>query len=210
MKSERVNQYLTLLAKVVSLIFHPLLMPLYGLLVIFYAPTILAYLPSAVKKILFLIILINNVFVPLSLMPYFRYRNIITSWAIKERKERILPLIVTSVLYSVTAYVIYRFKIPGFIKSYILVSAFLVIAVTILNFWWKVSIHSAGAGAVTALIAILSVLMQADLTGLLVIAILITGIVMSARLYLNSNKPAEVWTGLLLGMVGSGLTLLIL
>jgi hypothetical protein len=210
MKSERVNQYLTLLAKVVSLIFHPLLMPLYGLLVIFYAPTILAYLPSAVKKILFLIILINNVFVPLSLMPYFRYRNIITSWAIKERKERILPLIVTSVLYSVTAYVIYRFKIPGFIKSYILVSAFLVIAVTILNFWWKVSIHSAGAGAVTALIAILSVLMQADLTGLLVIAILITGIVMSARLYLNSNKPAEVWTGLLLGMAGSGLTLLIL
>jgi len=210
MKSERVNQYLTLLAKVVSLIFHPLLMPLYGLLVIFYAPTILAYLPSAVKKILFLIILINNVFVPLSLMPYFRYRNIITSWAIKERKERILPLIVTSVLYSVTAYVIYRFKIPGFIKSYILVSAFLVIAVTILNFWWKVSIHSAGAGAVTALIAILSVLMQADLTGLLVIAILITGIVMSARLYLNSHKPAEVWTGLLLGMAGSGLTLLIL
>ena len=210
MKSERVNQYLTLLAKVVSLIFHPLLMPLYGLLVIFYAPTILAYLPSAVKKILFLIILINNVFVPLSLMPYFRYRNIITSWAIKERKERILPLIVTSVLYSVTAYVIYRFKIPGFIKSYILVSAFLVIAVTILNFWWKVSIHSAGAGAVTALIAILSVLMQADLTGLLVIAILITGIVMSARLYLNSNKPAEVWTGLFLGMAGSGLTLLIL
>lgn len=207
MKSEK---YLTLLAKVVSLLFHPLLMPLYGLLVIFYAPTILAYLPSAIKKILFLIILINNVFVPLSLMPYFRYRNIITSWAIKDRKERILPLIVTSVLYSVTAYVIYRFKIPGFIKSYILVSAFLVIAVTILNFWWKVSIYSAAAGAVTALISLLSVLMQADLTGLLVIAILITGIVMSARLYLSSHKPAEVWTSLFLGMVGSGLTLLIL
>ncbi|MZP55748.1 MAG: hypothetical protein GT600_09890 [Bacteroidales bacterium] len=210
MKSERVSQYLTLLAKVVSLLFHPLLMPLYGLLVIFYAPTILAYLPSAVKKILFLIILINNVFVPLSLMPYFRYRNIITSWAIGERKERILPLIVTSVLYSVTAYVIYRFKIPGFIKSYILVSAFLVIAVTILNFWWKVSIHSTAAGAVTALIAILSIMMQADLRGLLVMAILITGIIMSARLYLNSHKPAEVWTGLFIGMAGSGLTLLIL
>lgn len=210
MKSERVNQYLTILAKVVSLLFHPLLMPLYGLLVIFYAPTILAYLPSAVKKILFLIILINNVFVPLSLMPYFRYRNIITSWAIKERKERILPLIVTSVLYSVTAYVIYRFKIPGFIKSFILVSAFLVIAVTIVNFWWKVSIHSAGAGAVTVLIALLSVLMQADLRGLLITAVLMTGIIMTARLYLNSHKPAEVWAGLFIGIIGSGLTLLFL
>jgi len=210
MKSAKANQYLSLLAKVVSLLFHPLLIPLYSLLVIFYAPTILAYLPSAIKKILFFIILINNVFVPLSLMPYFRYRNIITSWTVRERKERILPLIVTSILYSATAYVIYRFKIPGFIKSFIIVSAVLVITITILNFWWKVSVHSAGAGAVTALIAVLSILMQADLIILLVTAILISGLVMTARLYLNSHKPAEVWFGFFLGIAVTSFSLLIL
>jgi hypothetical protein len=210
MKSVTANKYLTLLAKGVSLLFHPLLMPLYSLMVIFYAPTILAYLPSAVKKILFLIILINNVFVPLSLMPYFRYRNIITSWTIVERKERILPLFVTSILYSATAYVIYRFKIPGFIKSYIIASAVLVILITIVNFWWKVSIHSAGAGAVTALITVLSILMQADLIIFLVAAIFFSGLVMTARLYLNSHKPAEVWLGFFLGIAVAGLSILII
>lgn len=210
MKSEKVNGYFTLLAKTVSVLFHPMLMPLYGLFIIFYVPTILAYLPSTVKKLLILIVLINNVFVPLSLMPYFRYRNFITSWAIRERKERILPLIVTSVLYSVTAYIIYRFKIPGFVKSFLVVSAILAISVTLLNFWWKISIHAVGAGAITALLVILSILMQADLIVFIVTAILISGLVMSARLFLNSHRPAEVWLGYFLGIAGSGLSLLLI
>ena len=210
MKSEKFNAYFTLLAETVSVLFHPILMPLYGLLIIFYAPTILAYLPSTVKKFLILIVLINNVFVPLSLLPYFKYRSIITSWTISERKERILPLIVTSVLYLVTAYIIYRFKIPGFIKSFLVVSAFLVVCVTILNFWWKISIHAVGAGAITALLVILSILMQADLIVFIVTAILISGLVMSARLFLDSHKPAEVWFGYFLGIAGSGLTLLLI
>ncbi len=210
MKSEKVNGFFTLLAKTVSLLFHPMLMPLYGLLIIFYVPTILAYLPSTVKKLLILIVLINNVFVPLSLMPYLRYRNIITSWAISERKERLLPLIVTSVLYSVTAYIIYRFKIPGFVKSFLVVSAFLAISVTILNLWWKISIHAVGAGAITALLVILSIIMQADLMVFIVAAILISGLVMSARLFLDSHKPAEVWLGYFLGIAGSNLILLLI
>lgn len=208
MKSEKFNAYFTLLAETVSVLFHPILMPFYGLLIIFYVPTILAYLPSTVKKFLILIVLINNVFVPLSLLPYFKYRNIITSWTLSERKERILPLIVTSIFYSLTVYIIYRFNIPGFIKSFLVVSALLAISVTILNFWWKISIHAVGVGAITALLVILSILMQADLMVFIVTAILVSGLVMSARLFLNLHEPAEVWVGYFLGIAGSGLMLL--
>ena len=37
-------------AKIISILFHPLLMPVYGLLVIFFAPTLFWYLPFRVKE----------------------------------------------------------------------------------------------------------------------------------------------------------------
>jgi hypothetical protein len=141
-----------IIAKVISVVFHPLLMPVYGMLIIFSAPTLFGYLPIQVKKILFLIVLTDNVLLPISLMPWFRYRNIISSWMVTERKERILPLLTTSFFYSITVYIVMRFHIPLLIKSFIFTAALLSIAITIINFWYKISIHSAGIGALLALV----------------------------------------------------------
>jgi hypothetical protein len=209
MKSDRIQPYGSRLAKIISVVFHPFLMPVYGMLIIFSAPTLFGFLPFNVKKILFFIVLINNVLIPLSLMPYFRLRNIISSWTIENRKERTIPLIATSFFYSVTVYITFKFHIPLFIKSFILASAFLAIAVTIINFWWKISIHSVGAGTLTALVVILSVKMHIPLTWFLITAILSSGMVMSSRLWLNSHKPGEVWSGFLLGACGSSLFLIL-
>jgi hypothetical protein len=207
MTSDKTQQIDDRLAKIVSIVCHPLLIPVYGLLIIFSSPVVFGYLPFAVKKVLFMIVLINNVLIPVSLMPYFRFRNIISSWSVENRKERIIPLITTSFFYSVTVYLILRFHIPLFIKSFVLASAFLAVAVTIINFWWKISIHSAGAGAITALVLILSFKMHMPLTWFMIIVILSAGLVMSSRLWLNSHTPGEVWSGFFLGTCGTGLFL---
>ncbi len=209
MTSDRAPLFGTVLARTISAVFHPLLMPLYGMLIIFSAPTLLGFLPFTIKKVLFIIVLINNVLVPLSLIPYFKYRNIIASWTIEDRKERTIPLIATSFFYSVTVYLIFRFNIPVFIKSFVLISAFLAIAVTIINFWWKISIHSVGVGALTALVVVLSVKMQTPLSLFLVAVVLSAGIVMTSRLYLNAHTPGEVWSGFLLGVAGSAFALVL-
>jgi hypothetical protein len=198
------------MAKIISIIFHPLLMSVYGILIIFSAPTPIGYLPVTVKKLLLLITLINNVLLPLSLIPYFRYRNIITSWAVEARKERMLPLLTTSFFYSVTAFISFKFNIPPFIKSFIFSATFLAICVTIISLWWKISIHSVGAGALTALVIVLSVKMYTPLTWFLLGVILVSGLVLSSRLWLNLHSPKEVWFGLLLGFLGSALFLLFL
>jgi hypothetical protein len=176
-------------------------MPVYGMLIIFSAPTLFGYLPFSVKKILFFIVLVNNVLLPLSLMPYFRYRNIISSWMIEERKERTAPMITTSFFYLVTAYIFLRFQIPLFIKYFVLVSAIMSLAVTIINFWWKISVHAVGSGALIALVVILSIKMHTPLTWFFVPVILASGLVMSSRLWLNSHSPAEIWLGFLLGVL---------
>jgi hypothetical protein len=191
-------------AKIVSVIFHPLLMPVYGLLIIFSAPTLFGYLPFTVKKLLLLIILVNNVFLPMALMPFLYHRKIISSWTMNDRKERIIPLILVTVLYGATSYIIFKFPVPLFLKAFLFTSLFLSIMVTIINFWWKISLHAVGVGALLSIIVILSVKMNAPLELYLVSAILAAGFVLSSRLKLNYHNPLQVWVGFLAGFFGLG------
>lgn len=189
-------------AKIISVIFHPLFMPVYGMIIIFSAPTLFGYLPFAAKKLLFLIVLINNVLLPLSLLPFFRYRNIISTWTVEDRGERILPLIITTLLYSATSFIVFSLQIPVFLKSFILALFFISLIVTVINFWWKISIHSVAAGALTALVLILSFKMYSSLEWYLISVVLAAGLILSSRLKLNSHTPQQVWVGLLTGFFG--------
>ncbi|MCX6332799.1 MAG: hypothetical protein NT092_00660 [Bacteroidia bacterium] len=197
-------------AKIISAIFHPLLMPLYGLLIIFSAPTLFGYMPLAQKKFILLILSTNNILLPLLMLPYLKWRKMISSWTIDVRTERIIPLAITSFFYFVTVYVVLRFNIPVFIKAFFLSTGLLSFAMTIINFWWKISVHSVGAGALTSLIFVLSFRMHTPLTPFLISAILVSGLILSSRLWLNSHNPKEVWLGYLVGVAGMTLLLFVL
>jgi len=209
MIQDRLQNTGNILAKTISLIFHPLLIPLYGLLIIFSAPTLIGYLPYTVKKTLFILILINNVLLPFSFIPYFKIRNIISSWKLDNRRERIIPFLSTSFFYSVTFFITFRYHIPVFIKLFILTAAVLAIAMTIINFWYKISIHSGGSGALVALVAVLSIKMHTPLPWLLAGVIISAGLVLTSRLWLAYHRPGEVWSGFFLGFFVSGVLLLI-
>jgi len=193
------------LAKAISVIFHPVFMPLYGLIIIFSAPTLFGYLPFTVKKLLFLIVLTNNVLLPLSLLPYLRYRNHITSWSIDVRRERMLPLFIATILYAATSFIIIRYPVPFFLKTFILGIFILSLALSAITLWWKISIHSTAVGAIAALVLVLSFKMNSTLLWPLLIVITGSGLTLSARLKLNAHNPAEVWTGFLLGYIGLAL-----
>jgi hypothetical protein len=207
MTSDKTSAFKNTLAKIISVVYHPLLITLYGLLIIFSAPTIFEYLPLVYKKTLLLIVLLNNVLIPLSLMPYLKYRQLISSWFVIDRKERMIPLITTSIFYFITLYIIITFRIPVFIKAFILTSAVLSSIITVINFWFKISIHSVGAGALIALVIALSVKSNDPLTFMLIAVILLAGLVLSSRLWLNSHSPKEVWLGFFLGVFASALLL---
>jgi hypothetical protein len=81
MTAEKTKNTLDTLAMIVSVVFHPLFIPVYGIIIFFASPALMGYLPFEVKRLIFLIILVNNVVLPFSLVPFFRYRNIISSWS---------------------------------------------------------------------------------------------------------------------------------
>ena len=184
-------------------------MPVYGMAIIFSAPTLFGYLPFNMKKLLILIMLVNNVLLPLSLLPFFIRMNIISSWTITERKERNFPLIITTILYCITSFLIFRFNIPVFLKTYIFAASFISLIVTVINFWWKISLHSVGAGALISLVFILSLKMLTPLEWYLISTVVIGGLVLSSRLKLNLHSPQQVWIGLFTGFFGLALFMML-
>jgi len=202
MNTDRPKDFLETPAKIIGIAFHPLLMPVYGMIIIFSAPTLYGYLPFNVKKLLLLIMLVNNVLLPFSLLPFFYQRKIITSWTLNERKERVIPMIITTILYGTTSYIVFKFPIPLFFKSFIFSTAFLSLLVTLINLRWKISLHSAGAGALVGLVLTLSFKMLTPLDWYLISTIIAAGLVLASRMKLNLHNPQQVWIGLLTGFAG--------
>ena len=209
METENTKDMNETAAKIISWIFHPLFVPVYGLLIIFTAPTLFWYIPVKVKSLLLLVFMINNVLIPLSLTPFLKYRNLISSWTVEKRSERIVPLFSLMILYSITTLIMARLPIPVFIKYYFFSVTFLVLVVLVVTFWWKISLHSAGAGALSALIITLSVRMSVPLTWVLIPAVLTSGLILASRLKLNRNNPSQVYSGYLAGLLEMSLFMLL-
>lgn len=186
-------------ARVVTVVFHPLFMPVYGLIIIFAAPTLFYYLPPAVKRILILIVMVNNVLIPLALIPLLRYKSIISSWLMENRNDRVIPLIAVSFFYFVTSFILLRFSIPALLKAYFISVSVLALLMLIINFFYKISIHSAGAGALSGLIVALWSSMGDNLLWFMVPVLLVSGLIMTSRLKRNVHNPLQVYSGFVTG-----------
>lgn len=189
------------IAGVVTVLFHPVFLPLYGLYLLFSIPELLVFLPGTVRRVIFLLVLSNNVIMPLALLPLFKVRNIIASYRLETRAERILPLLSTSLLYFITAFMVFRFQLPGVIKAFLFSGACVVFATALVNFRWKVSVHSVGAGAMVATVLLLSFKMYTGQIWVVSVVFLFAGLIMASRLFLSAHTPGQVYSGFILGAV---------
>ena len=201
-KETKNDELLNTVAKVISVLFHPLVIPVYCLLVLFSSQSTAGFLNFNIKKLLFLMLMVNNVILPVALLPVLIHLKIINSWSMNERRERTLPLIITTFFYGITSYMIFRLPVPLSLKTFIMATAMLALLVTIINFTWKISIHSVGAGALSAIVLLLSLRVYYHPEIHLIAAVLISGLILTSRLKLNEHVPSQVWTGFIAGFAG--------
>lgn len=188
-------------AKTLSILFHPLLMPLLGVMFIFYSGSYVSYLPGDVKRIILLVIGANTLGLPLMMMPLFIHFGVIKSFAMESNKERILPLTFTLIPYVLSVYFLIKLPIPFVIAAFLLGASLIIASCLIISYWWKISIHLVGIGGMVGFIIAFSVRLYTDVLPYLLIAIFIAGLLASARLYSKAHKPSQVYTGFGLGFL---------
>ena len=190
------------IARGISVIFHPILIPLYILLFLLNQNLVFSpVIPLKSKLILSGIVIFSTIALPL-LAAWLLYKlKLVSSITMKTREERIYPLLIVAIFYYMTYYMLKSFPVSSLFSYYMLGSAFLVICALIISFWMKISLHMIGIGGFLGVFLGLSLKLSLDLSGLILPAILLCGIVGAARLNENSHKPSEVYTGFLAGVI---------
>ncbi|MBE9510091.1 MAG: PAP2 family protein [Bacteroidetes bacterium] len=193
-----------LAAKIISIIFHPMFMPVYGILILFNSGIFLSYLPGPVKRIVIIIIVVNTIILPLSLVPFYLSQKVIKSIHVITSRERIIPLTMNSIFFYLGFYLLNRLQVPDLIKTYFLASFSVVVVSLFVSLKWKISIHMIGIGGLTGAIISLSLYLGVDMKAVWMGLILCSGLIGFARLELNRHTPAQVYSGFLTGLLVAG------
>ena len=197
-------------AKTLSYLFHPLLMPLLGVIFIFYSGSYVSYLPGDVKRLILLVVAANTLGLPLIMMPLFVQFGAIKSFAMETNKERILPLTFTLIPYVLSVYFLIKLPIPFVIASFMLGASLAVASCLIISCWWKISIHLVGIGGMVGFLIAFSIRLFTDVLPFLLVAVLIAGLLASARLYLKAHNPLQVFLGFIVGFLIMLLVILVM
>ena len=139
----------------------------------------------------------------------FKIFGTISSLAMEDRRDRVVPFVFVTLLYLLMTYLFYvKFKIDftDNIMKFLIIMDLLVIGSTLTTFFYKVSVHSVGiCGLLGILLPLNKVSEDSQLLYPTIGMIVVAGAVLSSRLQLNSHTPREVMVGGAMGFaIGFG------
>ncbi|MFO7922148.1 MAG: hypothetical protein R6U58_00470 [Bacteroidales bacterium] len=191
----------TILARIFSVIFHPLIMPSAGLLLLFSSGTYLDFLSFSQKRTIFMILLAGTAILPLSLIPVLILQRMVANIRMDDHRERVLPLMITSLFYVFTWYMLARLNIPGIISVYVITGSLAVLLCALVSLRWKISLHMTALGALAGVLLAISFRFGINLQLWLTPVFLAGGTVGWARLSLKAHTPAQIYAGYVGGLV---------
>ena len=188
------------IGRLLTIIFHPLFIPFYMLVVLLNIDVLFAMMiPLRVKLILSGLVFLTTIVFPL-LCVFFLYKlKLVRSLHLESKEERIYPLLILAVFYYLTYYLLKSFPISFIFSYYMLGSTFLTILALIISFYRKISLHMIGIGGMLGLLMGLSLNLGLDMTWFIISAIILGGFLGFARIQSNSHKPSDIYSGFLVG-----------
>ncbi len=187
------------LAKIISVLFHPIIMPFIGSAIIVNSGMFLIMLSSHQKNILYTQILLLSLVLPLSIISPLVFFRKITDLSLNERRRRVLPMFITVICFYISYRIIPASTSFYIVKSFLLAATLNVMTLMFVSFFWKISLHMAGIGGLIALTIFLDFTFHINLFYLILSQLLLSGIIAAARLYSNAHKPSEIVVGFLVG-----------
>jgi hypothetical protein len=193
---------LKFIANLISYIFHPLFIPLYAsYFLMFMHPTYFVGYGAQQKYWLLIRVAYTMVFFPIITVLLLKATGFIESVFLKTQKDRIIPYIACGIFFF-WGYLVFRNQpsIPSILTAFTF-AVFLSSSVALIaNIYFKISMHAIGMGGVLGLFF---VIMQSNtmlMTGPLSVALLLSGMVCTARLLISNHSNKEIYMGLLVGI----------
>jgi hypothetical protein len=186
--------------KSISLIFHPLIMPILGVLIYFSKSP--RFIPEITIKAKLFSIGILTVILPILLFYLLKTINKINSFYLETTKERILPLILNSaIIFLILNKVMTQNEIPELYYFFlgILYSTITCLILAVLKF--KASIHMIAAAGVFMFVIAIGIHFKVNSNGIIGGMCIVMGAIATSRLHLKAHTPIELIFGFFIGLI---------
>ncbi len=209
---------LTTTARLVSLVFHPLLILTYMLAILMLVNPYLFGIASIGEqrgKLLLLRVLLSSFFLPAFATMLLKMLGMIQSFEMKTREERYVPYIITGVFYLwLTVNFLNNSDVPAAFSSFMLGATIGLFIAFFINIFSKISAHTVGMGGLLGLVILTTMffsygtftietaegqLLMISITLVLIGVVFLTGLVGTCRFLLGAHDPMDVYGGYLVG-----------
>jgi len=115
--------------------------------------------------------------------------------------QRALPLLLSSVSYYLGYFLLNRINAYPVFKIFLIASVLVIVVLLVLSLKWKISSHMAAMGGLTGALLALSFRTGTNPVWAIVMVIVLSGLVATARLKLEKNKLWHLEAGYAIGFV---------
>lgn len=186
--------------KIISTVLHPVVIPTLGVLLYF----IFVSQSIAQKQQLLLLALVFGItyVIPVISLVLLKSLRLIESFQVKTIKERRIPILMMLVLFYVLADILAQIPMLrdlGFLfygTSLSLACIYLLFA-----FQLKSSLHLVSMGSAVGFFLVIMNVYAMSLLPVIMVLILLSGLLASARLHLKAHTPAELFVGFFIGVI---------
>lgn len=196
-----------MLAKGLSVILHPVLMPVWMMFVLISQGLLLSYATDQAKIYFTVVIVLNTVVVPAICIFLF---NRVRFWRENPNmdfRQRILPMAVMIICYGACLLMIRDIPFAYTVKKMLTAGIGCILFGLIVSFWWKVSLHMTAQGAAVAFLGVMLLSGAEKMMPILCVSIAMAALLASARLYLGAHDWKQVAAGFAGGFIITLLTI---
>lgn len=185
---------------ILSWIFVPLIMPVFGILFIFRLSVLDVISPGAQTAVTFVIAGINF-FAPMLLIFLLKILGLVQDVGLNGQKERAIPYLITAICYGCSAWFVASRGAPVWVAMFFCGGVVASLINLAINFKWKISAHAAAIAGLVALLIRLQrdVAVEPQLFVWLLITVGCAGLLGSARVWLGRHTVWQVLAGYLVG-----------
>ncbi len=191
------------LAKFFSVLFHPIFLLNFGLFILFKVHPY--YYSKFYEEQFFkitILIVSNTLIMPIITFWLLKRFKLISDFEVHNPRERLIPYASIAFLIGFTAFQFYRNDLMGLPFVFLITILISLLLNIIINFKFKISSHTIGAGGLIALFLFLTVIKHISLfTPYFIAVLLIAGITGWARMELKAHNEAQIYSGYLLGFL---------
>lgn len=193
---------LRIVGHLASIVFHPLFIPgLVTAFLLFVHPLAFAGFGEKRKVLILVAVFFSTGFLPAFSVFLMQRLGFVQSIFLRTQRERIIPYSAAIIFYF---WIWYVFKnqpeMPLFFVKFLLGSFLAVCSGWMLNIRLKVSMHGTAVGGMM-MFFLLQILLRQEVTGqYFAIALVIAGLVCTARLLVSDHSVTEVYLGFFVGI----------